>query len=86
VAAAVSVPVIGMGGIMTVEDALEFFFAGASAVQVGTGIFVDPTIPIRLIDGLADWMTRQGVSDLNDIVGAALPGRRETVATAIAAG
>ena len=86
VAAAVSVPVIGMGGIMTVEDALEFFFAGASAVQVGTGIFVDPSIPIRLIDGLHDWMARNGVRELNDIVGAALPGRREPVAAAIAAG
>jgi dihydroorotate dehydrogenase (NAD+) catalytic subunit len=82
----VSVPVIGMGGIMTVEDALEFFFAGASAVQVGTGIFVDPSIPIRLIDGLHDWMARNSVRELNDIVGAALPGRREPVAAAIAAG
>jgi dihydroorotate dehydrogenase (NAD+) catalytic subunit len=75
-----------MGGIMTVEDALEFIFAGASAIQVGTGIFVDPSIPIRLIDGLTDWMARHGVLSLADLVGTALPGRREPVLDAIAAG
>jgi dihydroorotate dehydrogenase (NAD+) catalytic subunit len=86
VASAVSVPVIGMGGIMTVEDALEFIMAGASAIQVGTGIFVDPSIPIRLIDGLAEWMTRHGILALADLVGVALPGREEAAVAAIAAG
>lgn len=85
VASAVSIPVIGMGGIMTVEDALEFIFAGASAIQVGTGIFVDPSIPIRLIDGLTEWMTHNGVLSLQDIVGAALPSRKAAPAS-IAAG
>nr|MBA2518188.1 dihydroorotate dehydrogenase [Chloroflexia bacterium] len=66
VAAAVTIPVVGMGGIMSVEDMLEFLFAGASAVQVGTAIFVDPSIPIRLIDGLAAWMEANGVASVND--------------------
>ncbi|HEU5431161.1 MAG TPA: dihydroorotate dehydrogenase [Thermomicrobiales bacterium] len=73
VAAAVRVPVIGMGGIMGLDDLLEFMMAGASAIQVGTGIFIDPSLPIRLIDDLAAWMTRHGVRRLDEIVGAALP-------------
>ncbi|MBA2518286.1 MAG: dihydroorotate dehydrogenase, partial [Chloroflexia bacterium] len=85
VAAVVTIPVIGMGGIMSVEDMLEFLFAGASAVQVGTGIFVDPSIPIRLIDGLAAWMEANGVASVNDIVGVAQPGRQVPIA-AVAAG
>ncbi|HEX5497651.1 MAG TPA: hypothetical protein VFX03_00430, partial [Thermomicrobiales bacterium] len=73
VAASVRVPVIGMGGIMGLDDMLEFMMAGASAVQIGTGIFVDPGLPIRLIDELQAWMTRHGVRRLDEIVGAALP-------------
>ncbi len=73
VAAAVRVPVIGMGGIMALDDLLEFVMAGASAIQVGTGIFVDPGLPIRLIDELTEWMTRHGVRRLDEIVGAAQP-------------
>ncbi|MDQ3657103.1 MAG: dihydroorotate dehydrogenase [Chloroflexota bacterium] len=86
VAAAVTIPVIGMGGIMSLDDMLEFLFAGASAIQVGTGIFVDPSIPIRLIDDLADWMARNGVQSVADIVGSALPSRSEPVGSAVAAG
>ncbi len=85
VAAAVTIPVIGMGGIMSVEDMLEFLFAGASAIQVGTGIFVDPSIPVRLIDGLAAWMEANGVASVSDIVGVAQPARQVPVA-AVAAG
>ncbi|HET8521734.1 MAG TPA: dihydroorotate dehydrogenase [Thermomicrobiales bacterium] len=73
VAAGVRIPVIGMGGIMGLADALEFFFAGASAIQVGTAIFVQPTMLIRLIDDLQLWMEDQGVRTLDEIVGAALP-------------
>jgi dihydroorotate dehydrogenase (NAD+) catalytic subunit len=73
VAAGVRIPVIGMGGIMGLNDALEFFFAGASAIQVGTAIFVHPTMLIRLIDDLQLWMEHQGVETLDEIVGAALP-------------
>lgn len=75
VAGAVDVPVIGMGGIMGLEDALEFFFAGASAIQVGTAIFVQPGMLTRLIDDLAAWMVREGVGSLAEIVGVA-HGRR----------
>lgn len=76
VAAAVRIPVIGMGGIMTLNDALEFFLAGAMAVQIGTGIFVDPGLPIRLIDELRDWLEKEGFSSVNQIVGIANEGFR----------
>jgi dihydroorotate dehydrogenase (NAD+) catalytic subunit len=71
VAAAVRVPVIGMGGIMNIGDALEFFLAGASAVQVGTAIFVDPGLLVRLIDDLAAWLQKEGFASVNQIVGIA---------------
>ena len=74
VARAVQIPVVGMGGIASLEDALEFIMAGASAVQVGTAIFVEPTTPIRIIDGLQEFMAREGVSELRELVGAANPG------------
>jgi dihydroorotate dehydrogenase (NAD+) catalytic subunit len=76
VAAAVRVPVIGIGGIMSLDDALEFFLAGASAVQIGTGIFVDPVLPIRLIDELAIWLEREGFASVGQAVGIANPGFR----------
>jgi len=75
VAAAVSIPVVGMGGIMGLDDALEFIFAGASAVQVGTAIFAQPGMLIRLIDDLEAWCLREGVRSLTEVVGAAY-GRR----------
>ncbi len=74
VAAAVRVPVIGMGGIMGLNDALEFFLAGATAVQVGTGIFVDPGLPIRLIEDLGRWLDHEGFSSIDQIVGIANDG------------
>jgi dihydroorotate dehydrogenase (NAD+) catalytic subunit len=58
---------------MAPSEALAFFFAGASAIQVGTAIFVQPTMLIRLIDDLHLWMEHQGVRALDEIVGAALP-------------
>jgi dihydroorotate dehydrogenase (NAD+) catalytic subunit len=76
VAAAVRVPVIGMGGIMGLADALEFFFAGASAIQIGTGIFVDPGLPIRVIDELPTWLEAEGYSSLGQIIGIANEGFR----------
>jgi dihydroorotate dehydrogenase (NAD+) catalytic subunit len=76
VAAAVRVPVIGMGGIMGLNDALEFFLAGATAIQVGTGIFVDPGLPIRLIADLTNWLDEDGFSSLEQIVGIANDGFR----------
>jgi len=68
-AQAVSVPVIGMGGIFTAEDAIEFMLAGASAIAVGTAIFADPRAPIRVIDGMTAYCERHGIADINEIVG-----------------
>ena len=66
---AVKVPIIGMGGIATTEDALEFIIAGASAVQVGTANFVDPFVWSKLIDGLKAYMKRHDLARLRDLVG-----------------
>ena len=71
VAQAVHIPIVGIGGIASTEDALEFIMAGASAVQMGTAIFVDPTAPLNVIDGLARFMEREGVQRLSELVGAA---------------
>ena len=65
----VKIPVIGMGGIMDARDALEFIIAGADAVQIGTANFVDPFVWTRVLDGLADYMTRHGVARIGDLVG-----------------
>lgn len=73
VAGAVEVPVIGVGGISTAADALEFLMAGASAVQVGTASFVNPRAMVDIIDGVADWLQARGVEDLKEILGAARP-------------
>ena len=66
---AVKIPVIGMGGIATASDALEFMIAGATAVQVGTANFVDPFIWTKLTDGIREYMTRHGISRIADLVG-----------------
>ncbi len=70
VAKAVRIPVIGLGGIMTAEDAIEFMMCGARAIEIGTANFIDPTITIKVRDGINDWLDRHGVADVNDIVGA----------------
>ena len=66
---AVKLPIIGMGGIATTDDVLEFLIAGASAVQVGTANFVDPFIWTRLLDGLRDYMSRHGIERLSELTG-----------------
>jgi dihydroorotate dehydrogenase (NAD+) catalytic subunit len=66
---AVKIPVVGMGGIATATDALEFMIAGAAAVQVGTANFVDPFIWTKLVDGIRDYMTRHQIARLADLVG-----------------
>ena len=71
VAGAVSIPIIGAGGVTSARDALEFLMAGASAVQVGTATFADPTAPLRVIEGLAAYVRENGLSSIRDIVGAA---------------
>jgi dihydroorotate dehydrogenase (NAD+) catalytic subunit len=73
VARAVSIPIIGAGGVTSANDALEFLMAGASAVQVGTATFADPTAPLSVIEGLAAYVRAQGLASIRDIVGAALP-------------
>ncbi len=69
VANAVSVPVVGIGGIMNTQDALEFIIAGASAIQVGTGLFKDPFIPVKIIEGIEEYMKDNNFSDINSLTG-----------------
>ena len=76
VAQAVKVPIIGMGGIMRAEDAVEFFLAGASAIAVGTANFVDPAIAETISLGILEYMDRHNIKKLQDIIGLALPGRQ----------
>ena len=69
VAKAVKIPVLGMGGISTAEDAIEFLLAGASAVVVGTANFVDPSVSMKIADGIAAYLDEQKVAHVNDLVG-----------------
>lgn len=69
VAQAVKVPVIGMGGISSWEDAVEFFLAGASAVAVGTANFADPSITMKICDGLNRYLAENNMSSINDLIG-----------------
>ena len=69
VAHAVNIPVIGLGGISTAEDAIQFLMAGASAVQIGTANFIDPTVTIKIIDGLTEWLDRHNHSSVTEIIG-----------------
>jgi len=69
VANAVRLPIIGMGGIMNAEDAIEFILAGATAVAVGTGNFVNPTLTLEVIKGIEDYMLKHGVDDVNKLIG-----------------
>jgi dihydroorotate dehydrogenase (NAD+) catalytic subunit len=69
VAKAVKIPVIGIGGIMTTSDALEFFLAGASAVQIGTASFIDPQTSIKILEGIESYLIKKGFSDIKEIIG-----------------
>lgn len=69
VARAVDIPVIGLGGIMNATDAIEFFMAGASAIQIGTANFIDPAVTIKVRDGINDWLDSHGCKSLSEIVG-----------------
>jgi dihydroorotate dehydrogenase (NAD+) catalytic subunit len=66
---AVKIPVIGLGGIATAEDAVEYFLAGASAVQVGTANFYDPRAPVKVIDGLEAFMKKKKLDTMSDLIG-----------------
>lgn len=70
---AVNIPIIGMGGISTWEDAVEMMLAGAAAIQMGTAIFTDPYAPLNVIDGLAEYMEKNGIKSLSEITGQCQP-------------
>jgi dihydroorotate dehydrogenase (NAD+) catalytic subunit len=72
---AVRIPVVGIGGVTELADVLDFLAVGAVAVQVGTAIFADPTLPVRLVDELAAECARQGLPSHRDLIGTALPQR-----------
>jgi dihydroorotate dehydrogenase (NAD+) catalytic subunit len=74
VARAVRIPIVGQGGIETARDALEFILAGASAVSIGTGNFTDPRVPLRVAEGIHDYLHKRGLASVGDIVGRANPG------------
>ncbi len=71
VAQAVQLPILGMGGIMTAEDALEFILAGATAIAVGTANFINPRATVDILEGIKQYMEKYGVKDINELVGAA---------------
>ena len=66
----VNVPIIGMGGIATATDAIEFLLAGATAIEVGTYNFVDPTATIQIVEGIENYMLRHGFSNITELIGA----------------
>lgn len=70
---AVSIPVIGMGGIDSGKAAIEMMMAGAKAVQVGAAIFTDPYAPVRIIEEMNEWLDSKGISDINEIIGSVKP-------------
>jgi dihydroorotate dehydrogenase (NAD+) catalytic subunit len=69
VARAVRIPVIGMGGIMNADDAIEFILAGASAIQVGTASFIDPAVSVKILEGIEEYMVANHFSDLRELIG-----------------
>jgi len=69
-ARAVAIPVVGLGGICSAEDAIEFFLAGARAIEIGTANFLDPAVSVKVVDGIAAWCDAHGVADISEIVGA----------------
>ena len=69
VAKAVNIPVVGLGGIMNANDAIEFFLAGASAIEIGTANFIDPAVTVKVAQGIDDWLDRHGCKSVAEIVG-----------------
>ena len=70
VARAVKIPVVGLGGIMNARDAVEFLLAGATAIQIGTANFIDPTITLKVAEGINEYLDRHGFKSVREIVGA----------------
>jgi dihydroorotate dehydrogenase (NAD+) catalytic subunit len=71
----VDIPVVAIGGVTNLADVLDFLAVGAAAVQVGTAIFADPTLPVRLVDELADECRHRGLTSYRPLIGTALPAR-----------
>lgn len=69
VAKSVKIPVIGLGGIMTAEDAIEFMMAGATAIEIGTANFIDPAVTVKVKNGMAQWLERHGCKSVKEIIG-----------------
>lgn len=69
VARAVKIPVVGLGGIMTARDAIEFFMAGATAIEIGTANFIDPAVTIKVRDGINRWLDEHGCQSVQEIIG-----------------
>ena len=69
VSKAVKIPIVGMGGIMNAEDAIEFLIAGASAVQIGTALFIDPTTPVKVINGIEEYLIKHKMKSVNELIG-----------------
>lgn len=70
VARAVNIPIVGLGGIMNATDAIEFLMAGATAIEIGTANFIDPTVTVKVVEGIGEWLDRHGIADVNEIIGA----------------
>jgi dihydroorotate dehydrogenase (NAD+) catalytic subunit len=69
VAKAVKIPVVGLGGISSAKDALEFLMAGATAIEIGTANFLDPAVTIKVRDGINEWLDAHGCQDIHEIIG-----------------
>ena len=69
IAKAVKIPVVGLGGIMTAEDAIEFLMAGATAIEIGTANFIDPAVTIKVRDGISNWLDSHGCKSVQEIIG-----------------
>lgn len=69
VAKSVNIPILGLGGIVTANDAIEYMLAGASAISIGTGNFIAPDVAIKVVDGIEDYMKKYNIQDINEIVG-----------------
>ncbi|MDY5011839.1 MAG: HisA/HisF-related TIM barrel protein, partial [Butyricimonas virosa] len=69
VAKVVKIPVVGLGGISCANDAIEFLLAGASAIQIGTANFIDPTVTIKVIDGINNYLDLNGFKSVKEIIG-----------------
>ena len=81
VAQTVKLPIIGIGGIASAEDALEFLLAGATAVQVGTANFINPSIGVMIAEGVRAYCEQQRISDVNELVGSLRVSKENSVMT-----